>query len=933
MKRIYGILLFLALFLLTPVARADGSGGGLQWTGDQCAFADGVLTISGDTVLSGTADSGVRAVINQDASVTLSGVTIASPGGGAALTLNAGKKATVILSGTSILQGAANYAGLEVGYEKNVPLSELTITGSGTLKTTGGANGAGLGGSKSRNGVHGSITIQSGTILATGGNNAAGLGTSDNPANGTSNGSYKYIEDRWGEIVINGGTVTAVGAGSGAGIGGGNHSDSGRIIINGGTVTAEGASGIGCGLGSSRPDSDGKKGPGYYYAEVYINGGNVTASARSGANGAGIGGAMYGDAQVTITGGTVEARGNYQSDNYHHGGAGIGGGYLGHAEVTITGGTINAVGGGAAAGIGSGAAPNSSTDRGSSSRTGEVTCLYTAVAISKGDVTAEGGPKGGAGIGGGVGADRVEVSVSGGTVSAVGGPSSRDENRGGAGIGSAFDASDLSSETRYMVPTQTDISLTGGSVYAVGGWGAAGIGSGAANESAASVTASASCDVTALSDGQKFALDTHPGNASGTRQLANVFRGTFTDVTEDRTYEGLQQVTVGGKRVNLPEGYRSFGRTVTAGTQRVTQSGVRFAAQSMETLTLDALASQASIQDPYQFRVTGTDGYDAYWLYPAVRVKKTWEGAGDQSPVNVQLMLDGAVSRKILLSAPDWQGQYAPVDIRRDGAAMAYSVLETPVPDGYDASYRGDPVEGFEVVNRAPVLPVSVTVRKVWVGADGGAVQLTLYANGRETALQPERNGNTYTYSDLPSTDENGQRIEYTVKEAPMPGYAAKYENSGTYAGKTDAAYDGGAIVNTVLPETVSLVIHKKWVGRNGGAVQLELYVNGVKAAFQPSCSRKGNTYTYTDLPGKDENGGRLVYSVREVPVKGYAVTYENTGEFAGETSAAFDGGTIVNTWIPQTGDDTPLGLWIGLAAGSLALLIGLLLYRRKKNK
>ena len=296
-------------------------------------------------------------------------------------------------------------------------------------------------------------------------------------------------------------------------------------------------------------------------------------------------------------------------------------------------------------------------------------------------------------------------------------------------------------------------------------------------------------------------------------------------------------------------------------------------------------------------------------------------------------MLDGAVSRKILLSAPDWQGQYAPVDIRRDGAAMAYSVLETPVPDGYDASYRGDPVEGFEVVNRAPVLPVSVMVRKVWVGADGGAVQLTLYANGRETALQPERNGNTHTYSDLPSTDENGQRIEYTVKEAPMPGYAAKYENSGTYAGKTDAAYDGGAIVNTVLPETVSLVIHKKWVGRNGGAVQLELYVNGVKAAFQPSCSRKGNTYTYTDLPGKDENGGRLVYSVREVPVKGYAVTYENTGEFAGETSAAFDGGTIVNTWIPQTGDDTPLGLWIGLAAGSLALLIGLLLYRRKKNK
>ena len=115
-------------------------------------------------------------------------------------------------------------------------------------------------------------------------------------------------DQSWGVITINNGEINATGGNTGnggAGIGGGNHVDSGLIIINGGVVTAEGSAGIGCSIGSSKSKDEADKGPGHYFATVEINGGEVYAYGRD--IGAGIGGAMYCDAVVHITGGTIEA--------------------------------------------------------------------------------------------------------------------------------------------------------------------------------------------------------------------------------------------------------------------------------------------------------------------------------------------------------------------------------------------------------------------------------------------------------------------------------------------------------------------------------------------------------------------------------------------------------------------------------------------------
>lgn len=579
-----------SVFAVTLVEGAKNQMGQFEVTGPgQFSYDDttGVLTVvSGAPVITsreGDYSHTDRILVTGNAEITIRDLVIDEPANGAAITIAPTAEAVLNLEGTNTLAGPGNakYAGLEVGWNSGTEMADLTIQGEGTLNVTGGVNSAGIGGSKSNHGVYGNITIVSGNIHAVGGNGAAGIGSSDNPNNGASNGSYKHVDDQWGVIRILGGTVYAEGIGNGAGIGGGNHCDSGEIVIEDGTVEAIGNCGIGSGLGSHKVEADSTKGPGYYFGSVTINGGTVTATASG--NGAGIGGGMYADARVTITGGTVTAVGGEGSDNYHHGGAGIGGGYEGHSQVTITGGTVTAEGGRGASGIGSGASPNAKPERDNKGRGGETTLEATEVTIEGGTVTATGGPKGGAGIGGGTGADEVRISISGGSVTATGSLSREAAMQGGAGIGSGFNAVSIDGESKYMVDTGLEIEITGGSVTATGGWGASGIGSGAANLQANVVNIGEDAEIRVFADGTKFAIDTRilvdgtpqgptVSRTEGRDIQGDILQGTFVGPYDYDNMEqdprGLQNFRVindgTGAEVVLssPAGYRSFATTV-----------------------------------------------------------------------------------------------------------------------------------------------------------------------------------------------------------------------------------------------------------------------------------------------------------------------------------------------------------------------------------
>ena len=73
-------------------------------------------------------------------------------------------------------------------------------------------------------------------------------------------------------------------------------------------------------------------------------------------------------------------------------------------------------------------------------------------------------------------------------------------------------------------------------------------------------------------------------------------------------------------------------------------------------------------------------------------------------------------------------------------------------------------------------------------------------------------------------------------------------------------------------------------------------------------------------------------YYIIEKPIDGYIVLYENVGAHAGETDRCYNGGTIINYKMPQTGDDVDLALWFGCALASLVLL-SLSIHAGKRKK
>lgn len=245
---------------------------------------------------------------------------------------------------------------------------------------------------------------------------------------------------------------------------------------------------------------------------IIAKGGGDGGSAYADGGGAGIGGGHYGGgSNITITGGDITAIGGGTGSNYYkYGGAGIGSGGNGGGgtNITISGGKVTANGGYAGAGIGGGY--NSSGNN---------------ITISDGEVEATGGYLG-AGIGGGNGSSgggrAHDINISGGTVTANGGD-------GGAGIGGGNFAS------------ADNIAISGGEVTANGGDYAAGIGGGA-QRSGSSIQ---------ISDGTVTANGGYAGAGIGGGYAAN---GSDIEISG-----GEVNATGGEYAAGIGGGYNGFG--------------------------------------------------------------------------------------------------------------------------------------------------------------------------------------------------------------------------------------------------------------------------------------------------------------------------------------------------------------------------------------
>ena len=245
---------------------------------------------------------------------------------------------------------------------------------------------------------------------------------------------------------------------------------------------------------------------------------------------------------------------------------------------------------------------------------------------------------------------------------------------------------------------------------------------------------------------------------------------------------------------------------------------------------------------------------------------------------------------------------------------VAYRLIETTAPDGYEAGelgtkgysfimYHADKIkypeskpDGFagEVCDNGELVylknkkteTVEISGEKKWDLKGNTGIELpgsiTVNVKDGDTVVdtitvKPNEKGEwKYTSKELPKYRADGKtEITYTVDEDVPAGYTKKVE--------------GTTITNTL--ETTSICVSKAWSDDNNrdnkrpASITVNLFADGTFVQSQQITTADGWKYEFTDLP-KYKDGKEIKYTITEDAVDGY--------------TSSIDGYNITNTYTPE---------------------------------
>ena len=350
-----------------------------------------------------------------------------------------------------------------------------------------------------------------------------------------------------------------------------------------------------------------------------------------------------------------------------------------------------------------------------------------------------------------------------------------------------------------------------------------------------------------------------------------------------------------------------------------------------------------------------------------VLVRKVWDDDNNRdrsrpASITVRLLADGVeVSSAVLTEADGWAYTFKGLDKKNEeGAEIHYTVTEDPV-EGYKTGvYRntaivnGVPSDGGWLIRNAYQIETTTVQGTVtWVDNDDqdglrpDHVTVHLLADGTTVKTFPVTAENEWKFSltELPRLNGDGKNILYSVTQEPVEGYTSD----------TASTEDGLSwmLQNTHEPLVTSVRVSKYWTDSNDldhirpDSVTVQLYTNSVPTGMTLTLSAaNGWTDLFNGLP-LCEGGEKIAYTVLENSVSGYTTWYEGSAE-TGITvvnrhqpaptpthvpTASPVPTATVTPRIPATGDDTPLGLWLGLALAAAAVLTTVgVLYGKKRR-
>ena len=290
-----------------------------------------------------------------------------------------------------------------------------------------------------------------------------------------------------------------------------------------------------------------------------------------------------------------------------------------------------------------------------------------------------------------------------------------------------------------------------------------------------------------------------------------------------------------------------------------------------------------------------------------VNVSKVWVDTGlqqDKRPSQVTVILkngDSEVQRIELNSGSEWKGKFNDLS-RYDslGNEINYTIEEVSTNKFYTSSISGNMANGFVITNtfERPNDTVEVTVNKFWNDNNNEAGKrpenVTLKVTGNGQTYKQEVNSDnigennntwTYTFTNLPKYDANGNEIAYTADEEDLGN---KFYVKGTLAG----SMEGGFTITNIFQvpdEKVEVPVTKIWddssnsAGKRPSSVTLKLtgsdgqdYTGQLSAANVESDNSNNWTYTFRNLPKYDNLGNEVEYTLSEESTGSIFYTPEN---------------------------------------------------------
>lgn len=245
-----------------------------------------------------------------------------------------------------------------------------------------------------------------------------------------------------------------------------------------------------------------------------------------------------------------------------------------------------------------------------------------------------------------------------------------------------------------------------------------------------------------------------------------------------------------------------------------------------------------------------------------------------------------------------------------------YKIVEVSKPAGYTDEITFDPgTDVFDIIGteiatikykvynyKDDTIPETINIsgHKTWNDANDQdglrpekiIVNLVVDNKVINTTEANASTGWNFSFNDLPKYNDDGE-IQYSITENPVYGYSTNI------VGNTE---DGYEIINTHIPETVSITGTKVWNDSNNkdkirpNEITVNLVVDGEVIETTTTNEASGWNFSFSNLP-KFADGREIKYEIVEVTVKGY------TTIITGDIDSGF---TITNTHVPPETPELP---------------------------